>query len=129
MATPVRLGLPVRVGPLLPSIRFRTNQRSDRTAENLCRDTAVRRPLFESIVIMIAATDSKEAVLPRPVMTLPPKRRSKLLREKAAPTEPSPLPNASSPRRPRMKRSGQISVQWLADPNEQLNGVQVSAKS
>ena len=45
---PVRLGLPVRLRPLLPSIRSLTNQRSRPDHRNFGGDTANRRPLSES---------------------------------------------------------------------------------
>lgn len=78
---------------------------------------------------MISGTDLNEAsgtTLRRAVVTLAPKRRSKFVCEKI---EAAPLPVPIAPifsRRPRMKRSGPMSLHWRSGSNEQTNTVRIS---
>ena len=76
---------------------------------------------------MISGTSLEQAdtTLRRAVVTLAPKRRSKFV-QATEPTAESPVA-AVSPlvRRPRMKRSGQMSLYWRTGSSE-LNAVRVS---
>jgi hypothetical protein len=69
---------------------------------------------------MISETSLSETAsttLRRAVVTLPPKRRSKLLRETTT-IAPVPIP-AVSHRHSRMKRSGQMSLRWRTGSHDQ----------
>jgi hypothetical protein len=65
---------------------------------------------------MNTGTDLKqtaEAALPRPVLNLRPKRRTKPVCETARIVEARPVSTVPGPsRRPRLKRSGQMLIQW-----------------
>lgn len=72
-------------------------------------------------------TETPETTLRRAVVTLPPKRRSKFVceTEGTAPQSASTAPTFS--RRPRMKRSGQMSLYWRnGSDDEHANTVRVS---
>ena len=126
---PVRLGLPVRLGPLLRSIRFRTNQRSGPAAEKLNPNTAAARSLSESDVNMIPGTDlnPKADATRQATVTLPPKRRSKSVCETSV-SEALSIPPCFS-RRPRMKRSGSMSLRLRSESNEQPDAVRISPET
>lgn len=120
----------VRLGPLLPSIRTRTNQRSDSGTKIFAGDTTTAQLLSESDVNMISGTDLSDTAgttLRRAVVTLRPKRRSKFVCERVA-AEPLPVPTPPSfSRRPRMRRSGQMSLHWRnGSDDHRANTVRVS---
>ena len=123
--------MPVGLGPLLPSIRSPTNQRSRSGDRKIFgSDTAIQQPFSESDVNMISGTDLSETAgttLRRAVVTLAPKRRSKFVCEK---DEATPLPVPTIPaqsRRPRMRRSGQMSLSWRTGSDDRgMNTVRIS---
>jgi hypothetical protein len=93
-------------------------------------DTATGQPISESDVNMISGTnlgETAETNLRRAVVTLAPKRRSKFVCETVAPvSQPVPIIPTFS-RRPRMKRSGQMSLHWRNGSDEQrTNTVRIS---
>ena len=115
---------------VLPSIRFLTNQRSDR-AEMLGADTATLGTFSESDDNMITGSGLEQLgkdTATRPfVGMLPPKRRSKPVGEHAVhePLSIPVVPTLSRP--PRMKRSGPMSLQWRSGLDQQpTNPVRIS---
>lgn len=122
---PVRVGLPVRFGPLLPSIRSPTNQRTDPVMRKIFSgNTAIRQSFSEWDVNMISATDLEQTpntAMRRAVVTLPPKRRSKFTGETAT-AAAVPVPATGFSRHPRMKRTGQMSLHWRNGSDEQQLG-------
>lgn len=94
----------------------------------LAGDTTSRHSISESNDTMISETslsDTTSTTLWRAAVTLPPKRRGKLLRETtaiAAMTIPA-VPHRHS----RMKRSGQMSLHWrTGSHDERTNPVRIS---
>jgi hypothetical protein len=94
----------------------------------LAGDTTNLHPVSESDITMISETGLSETTsttLRRAAVTLPPKRRSKLIRETPAITV-MPVP-AVSHRYSRMKRSGQMSLHWRTGSDDQrANSVRIS---
>jgi hypothetical protein len=78
---------------------------------------------------MISGTDleaTAEKTLRRAVVSLPPKRRSKFVCETPSHEEALPAVGGFA-RRPRMKRSGPMSLHWRGVPNEESkNAIRVS---
>ena len=95
--------VPVRLGPLLPSIRYQTNQRGNEADRNSRLIFLKAHPDPSDFTIMTAMRTVKI------VCVLPPKRRYRLRSAvSSAATAPKELcvPVATARRLPRMKKSG-----------------------